>query len=120
MCMQCTHLYSLHQYFSLRDEHNSGIKMNSGCAKRLRSIYYVNKSHIHPDTLYKHSLNFNSSTFNSDYRKQPCFPEKNSVHSLIQTVGSGTRARTIYRKVAKAAIFIHALCERAHSILQKS
>ncbi len=45
---------------------------------------------------------------------------KKSVNSLIQTVGSGTRTRTICRKGGGAAIFIHALCERAHSTLQKS
>ncbi len=50
--------------------------MNSGCAKRLGYIYYGTKSHIHFDTLYKHSLNFNSSSSNLDCRKQPRFLEK--------------------------------------------
>ncbi len=67
-----------------------------------------------------HTYIFLAASFSKlDCRKQPRF-QKNSVHSLIQTVGSGTRTWTVCRKGEAAAIFIHTLCERARSTLQKS
>ncbi len=89
--------------------------MNLGCAKRLGSIYYGTKSHIHFDTLYKHSLNFNSSSSNLDCRKQPRFLETNSVHSLIQTAGleqgqfaeKGQRQRFLFMAFVKEHIRLY-------------